>query len=102
MPDVEVVERPEAGRYEVLVDGQVAGYADREVRDGLMVLPHTVVSPAVRGQGLAAALVRRALDDARAQGLSVAPACSYVSRYIAEHPDDLDLVPEPDRPRYGL
>ncbi len=99
---IEVRDDGEAGRYEVLVDGQVAGYADREVRDGRMVLPHTVVSPAVRGQGLAAAMVRRALDDARAQGLTVAPACSYVSAYIAEHPDDLDLVPEADRPLYGL
>jgi predicted GNAT family acetyltransferase len=100
--EIEVRDDSEAGRYEVLVDGRVAGYADRQVRDGRMVLPHTVVSPALRGQGLAAHMIRRALDDARAQGLAVAPACSYVSAYIAEHPDDLDLVPEPDRPRYGL
>lgn len=100
--DVEVVERPEAGRYEVLIDGEVAGYADREIRGGTMILPHTVVSPAVRNQGLAAAMIRRALDDARASGLSVAPVCTYVSGFLREHPDDLDLVPEADRPRFGL
>lgn len=100
--DVEVVERPEAGRYEVEVDGTSVGYADREVRDGVMVLPHTVVEPAFRGRGLAALLIRRALDDARAQGLSVAPVCTYVSAFVRENPDDLDLVPAADRPRYGL
>jgi predicted GNAT family acetyltransferase len=99
---IDVRDVPEAGRYEVLVDGEVAGYADREVRDGRMVLPHTVVMPALRGRGLAAHLIRRALDDARAGGLSVAPVCSYVSGFIAENPDDIDLVPEADRPRYGL
>jgi len=99
---IEVIDNPAASRYEVAVDGALAGHADRHERDGIMVLPHTVVDPRYRGRGLAGQLIRRALDDARAQGLSVAPACSYVSAFISEHPDDLDLVPEDQRPRYGL
>ena len=99
---IEVTDVADRGRYEVTVDGTVAGYCDHHERDGVMVLPHTVVDPRYRGRGLAGRLVRRALDDARAQGLSVAPQCWYVAQYIGEHPDDLDLVPEADRPRYGL
>lgn len=89
---IEVTDQAEAGRYEVRVDGELAGFADRTVRDGTMVLPHTVVDPSFRGQGLAAQLVRRALDDARAQGLSVVPSCWYVAQYIDAHPDDQDLL----------
>jgi predicted GNAT family acetyltransferase len=99
---IEVTDRPEAGRYEVRVDGELAGFADRTVRDGVMVLPHTVVEPRFRGRGLAAELVRKALGDARDQGLSVAPSCWYVAQYIGDHPAELDLVPEPQRARYGL
>ena len=99
---IEVTDQAEAGRYEVRVDGEVAGFADRTVRDGVMVLPHTVVDRRFRGRGLAAELVRRALDDARARGLSVAPQCWYVAQYIGDHPQELDLVPEDQRSRYGL
>ncbi len=98
----EVRDHDEAGRYEVHVDGALAGWADRRVHDGAMVLPHTVVDPRFRGRGLAARLVRRALDDARATDLTVVPSCSYVADFLARHPDDLDLVPVPERPRYGL
>ncbi|WCO66062.1 GNAT family N-acetyltransferase [Iamia majanohamensis] len=97
-----MTDHDDADRYEVHVDGALAGYADRHVADGTMVLPHTVVDPRFRGRGLAARLVRRALDDARARDLAVAPACSYVADFLAHHPDDLDLVPAPERPRYGL
>ncbi len=90
------------GRYEVHVDGVLAGFAERTRRGGTMVLPHTVVEPRFEGQGLAAQLVRRALDDARAEGLSVAPVCSYVAHYLRSRPDDLALVPEAERARYGL
>ena len=99
---IEVTDHDEAGRYEVRVDGELAGFADRTVRDGVMVLPHTVVDRAFRGRGLAAELVRRALDDARAQGLSVVPSCWYVAQYIADHPADQDLVPADQRARFGL
>ncbi len=89
---IEVTDAGDAGRYEVRVDGELAGFADRIVRDGVMVLPHTVVDPSFRGRGLAAGLVRRALDDARDQGLVVVPSCWYVARYIDEHPADQDLL----------
>lgn len=90
--NIEVTDHDEAGRYEVRVDGELAGFADRTVRDGLMVLPHTVVDRRFRGRGLAAELVRRALDDARSGGLKVVPSCWYVAQYIDEHPADQDLL----------
>ena len=90
--EIEIVDDPDEGRYEARVDGEVVGVAVRSVREGTMVLPHTEVRPSWRGRGVAAALVRRALDDARAQGLAVVPRCSFVARYVADHPDVHDLV----------
>lgn len=79
-------------RYELLVDGQVAGIADFHLDGGTVVLPHTVIDPSRRGQGLGAVLVQGALDDIRAAGRTVVPSCSYVREYIEEHPDQQDLL----------
>jgi uncharacterized protein len=57
-----------------------------------LVLHHTEVPPAFRGQGVGAALVQTALDWARAEGLRVRPVCSYVAAYMERHPDTQDLL----------
>jgi hypothetical protein len=46
----------------------------------------------IGGRGVAAALVRTALDHARSEGLKVDPACSYVAAYFRKHPQDADLL----------
>ena len=80
-------------RYEArTADGEVVGFADYDVRGETVVFPHTVVDPAHRGRGIAGALARRALDDARAAGRSVVPACSFFRVYLQRHPRDQDLV----------
>lgn len=81
------------GQYHLLVDGVEVGELDYRDGDGRRLFTHTGVRPAYEGRGLAARLVRRGLDDARAEQLSVVPQCSYVAAYIAQHPDDADLLP---------
>ena len=62
-------------------------------REGeLLVLHHTAVPAALEGQGIAGQLVRAALDWARAEGLHVRPACSYVAAYMQRHPETQDLL----------
>ena len=90
--DVVVRRDDDAGRYEIAVEGRVLGYADFHVRDGVMVLPHTVTDPASRGQGLAGQLVKVILDEAREDGVKVSPQCWYVAQYIDNHPEYADLV----------
>jgi predicted GNAT family acetyltransferase len=80
------------GRYTILVDGKAAGELDYRTIEGRRAPTHTGVRDAYEGQGLAAQLARRALDDARADGLQVVPLCPYVASYIQKHPDDQDLV----------
>jgi uncharacterized protein len=79
-------------RYELVVDGSVASYADYDLDGTVMVLPHTVTDPASRGQGRAGQLVGQVLDDARARGFTVVPACWYVAQFIDQHPEYADLV----------
>ena len=76
----------------LLVDGAEVGELDH-LDDGpdRRTLVHTGVRPAFEGRGLAAQLVRQALDDARADGVLVVPSCWYAARYLDRHPADADL-----------
>jgi hypothetical protein len=58
---------------------------------GRMVISTTFVPVGARGGGVAEALVRRALADARREGRKVDPACPYVDRLFARHPEWSDL-----------
>jgi predicted GNAT family acetyltransferase len=85
-----------SGRYHLVVDGDEVGELDYRDADGRRTFTHTGVRPAFGGKGLAAQLVRRGLDDARAEGVQVIPQCSYVAAYLAQHPDDIDLLATAD------
>jgi hypothetical protein len=100
--DTTVIDVPEKGRFEVRVDGRAVGLASYHVDGGTMTLPHTEVDPAVGGQGLGTALVAGVLQAARERGLHVLPYCSFVRRYIEQHPETLDLVAAEDRETFGL
>ena len=100
--DITVVDVPERGRFEIRDGEQCVGLASYHVDGGVMTLPHTEVDPAMGGRGLGTALVAAVLDAARERGLHVLPYCSFVRRYIQQHPELLDLVAEADRPTFGL
>ena len=89
---VEVRHNEDQSRYEIVVDGALAGIADYSVRDDTVVFPHTEIDPRRRGQGLGAILVQGALDDLRPSGKRIVPACWYVAQFIDEHPEYRDLV----------
>lgn len=92
-----------ARRYELSVDGQVAGVANYR-RDGNVIdFTHTEIVSSRRDEGLGSILVEAALDDAKRQSLSVLPHCSFVRQHIAEHPDQYAaLVPADRRMQFGL
>ncbi len=86
----EVRHNASASRYECAMPGvaalAVAEYAlDSGAGEARMILTHTFVPPEMRGKGVAEALVRAALADARSQGRRVVPECSYVAKFIERH-----------------
>jgi predicted GNAT family acetyltransferase len=93
-PGVEVKDNPELHRYEIRLDGEVAGFATYRLRDGVVVFRHTEIDPAYEGHGLGSRLARAALDDVRASGRSVVPVCPFIKSYIDRHPEYQDLVTE--------
>jgi uncharacterized protein len=97
-----VVDVPERGRFEIRLGDRVVGLASYHIENGTMALPHTEIDPGVGGRGLGKALVAGVLAAARERGLHVLPYCSFVRHYIQQHPEDVDLVAEDDRPHFGL
>lgn len=81
-----VQHQPQASRFVIEVDGQCA-VLDYQQQDGRMVIIHTGVPEALRGQGLAAELTRAALDHVQTHGLKVTPACAYAASFLRRHPE---------------
>jgi len=86
-----VEHNPTLHRYEATIDGHLA-IAEYELAGDRVILTHTFVPPELRGRGVAEALVRTALDTARAGGRRVVPQCSYVARFIARHSEYQSLL----------
>jgi predicted GNAT family acetyltransferase len=82
----------DASRYELVDRGSVVAFADYVERPDAVVLPHTVVDPSRRGQGLGARIVRQALDDVRTSGRKVVPTCWYVAEFIGANTEYADLL----------
>lgn len=97
-----VVDNPESGRFEILVDGDVAGFAEYQRSGSTVSFTHTVIDPRFEGRGLGSILAGGALDATRNPRSSVLPFCPFIRGYIQRHPDYLDLVPADQRTRFGL
>jgi predicted GNAT family acetyltransferase len=57
-----------------------------------MTIDHTGVPAALEGRGIAAALVNKVIEDARAQRFKIVPVCSYVAAQFQRHPEWRDLL----------
>ena len=97
-----VSDNPALHRYDVTVDGEVAGFTVYERRPGLIAFMHTEIGDQWGGHGLGSELVRGALDDARSKGLGVLPYCPFVRSWLERHEDYVDLVPPEHRAQFGL
>ena len=87
-----VTDNSTESRYELHIDGGLAGFAAYRLKDDSVVFTHTEINSGVGGHGHGGTLVRAALDDVRARGLSVVPLCPFVKAYIEKHPEYADLL----------
>jgi uncharacterized protein len=90
-----VVHAPERHRYEIHVDGALAGFATYRRVDGRFVFEHTEIDPSFEGRGLGSHLARGALDDVEAQDERVVPLCPFIRSWLDKHPERSGLVDRP-------
>ena len=92
MSEIDLRDSPDGHRFELLVDGEMAGLAAYRIRDGVVAITHSEVDRRFRGQGLGNELARRTLDLLRSRGARVEVICPFFARYVAEHHDWDDIL----------
>ncbi len=75
----------EKHRIYVVDDGEEVGEVTFPERDGVYVINHTYVDDRYRGQGIAAELVRRAVEEIERRGGRVEATCSYALLWLARN-----------------
>ena len=102
MDEIQVIDAPERERYELLVDGELAGFAEYRGNGPTRAYTHTEIDDRFEGRGLGSKLVQAVLDDARAKGFHVLPMCPFVNAYLDRHHEYLDLVEPHIRAAFNL
>ena len=95
MTDAPAISREEGetkGRYGASMDGHEAEMTYSRAGASLIIIDHTSVPDALRGRGVGEALVRRAVEDARAEGRRILPLCPFAKAQIARHPEWQDVL----------
>jgi len=90
--EAEVVDVPDASRYELRLGGRLVGLAAYRRRNGGIAFTHTEVDPSLEGRGFGSRLAAAALDDARSQGLEIVALCPFIAGYIERHPEYAGLT----------
>ena len=81
----------QAREFSAEIEGHRAELQYR-LREGVMTIVHTGVPDEIGGRGVAAELMRTALEAARANGWEVVPACAYAEVFMRRHREYQDLL----------
>ncbi len=84
-------EKNNRGRYWTETNAGEAELVYSLSPNGRMIINSTFVPIDARGGGVALALVKRAVEDAKATGRKVDPVCPYVDRVFDRHPEWREL-----------
>lgn len=91
--DFDLVNDETAGVYEATSgDVSVGGVPYNLIGEDRIVLLAVSVFPEFRGRGVATELIRRVLDDVRAQGKKVVNFCPVVEEFIEQNSEYYDVV----------
>jgi predicted GNAT family acetyltransferase len=92
-PEIKIEEKGSKGRYFVDgPDGAVAEMTFSRIGDHQLIIDHTGVPDAFRGQGIGLRLVTRAVEDARAAGKKIIPLCPFANAQFQRHPEWADVL----------
>ena len=90
---IEVEDNGSKGRYVVRgPDGAEAEMTFTKSGESRIIIDHTGVPDAFRGQGIGVRLVQRAVEDARAAGKTIIPLCPFAAAQFRRHPEWADVL----------
>ncbi|MGB8704558.1 MAG: GNAT family N-acetyltransferase [Gillisia sp.] len=75
-------------------DGIVAELNYTRQDNGIMVIDHTETEKRARGKGLAAKLLKKSVDFARAKNLKIDPLCDFAQQEFEKHEEYRELQAE--------
>jgi predicted GNAT family acetyltransferase len=81
-----VIHQPEHQRFVVSVEGQDSVLEYRRQGGDRVDFHHTLVPEALRGRGIAEALVHAGFAWARGEGLQIEASCWYAARWLRRDP----------------
>lgn len=91
--DIQLEDGGSKGRYFIRgAAGDVAEMTFTKIGDHQIIIDHTEVPDAFRGQGAGLRLVTRAVEDARAAGKTIIPLCPFAAAQFRRHPEWADLL----------
>jgi predicted GNAT family acetyltransferase len=92
--DVElaVIDNVGAGRFELIVDGELRSFATYRERSGALVVSHVETVQRYRGNGFAERLMEGVVANLRQTGRQIVPACSFATQYLWARSDTHDLL----------
>ena len=86
MSEITVRDAPDASRYEISVDGELAGFTVYLIGPPTTItFVHTEIDDRFGGQGIGSKLAAGALDDVRRRGLRVVAECEFIAGYLERH-----------------
>ena len=89
----QLTHEPDASRYTLIVDGQLAVVADYRINGDAISFHHTFTQPNLRGRGLAGEVVEFAVDDVEKNSdRRIVPMCWYVADWFEAHPERAALL----------
>jgi uncharacterized protein len=92
-PKIELEDLGSKGRYFLRApDGAVAEMTFSKVGEKMIIIDHTEVPDAFRGQGAGLRLVTRAVEDARTSGKKIIPLCPFANAQFRRHAEWADVV----------
>ena len=93
LPEIELEDHGSKGRYVLRgPNGAEAEMTFTKVGDSQIIIDHTGVPDAFRGQGAGLRLVTRAVEDARAAGKTIFPLCPFAAAQFQRHKEWADVL----------
>jgi uncharacterized protein len=90
--DIKTEDGPKGGRYATGERGQEAVMTFSRASPKLIIIDHTEVPDAYRGQGVGAQLALHAIEAARAGGWKIIPLCPFFKAQAMRHPEWNDVI----------